>query len=68
MAMMQGSQGGGQEEYYDEPEPAPQYAPAFAAPAQPAYMQELESLNQLKMQGVLTQEEYDAKKKQILGL
>jgi hypothetical protein len=70
MAMMQGSQGGGQqEEYVDEPEP--QYAPppaAPAAPAQPSYVQELETLNQLKMQGILTQEEYDAKKKQILGL
>ena len=30
--------------------------------------QELETLNNLKNQGVLTQEEYDAKKKQILGL
>jgi hypothetical protein len=71
MAMMQGSQGGGggqQEEYYDEPEP--QYAPppAPAAAPVPAYVQELETLNNLKNQGVLTQEEYDAKKKQILGL
>jgi hypothetical protein len=29
---------------------------------------ELEKLGQLKDQGVLTQEEFDAKKKQILGL
>jgi hypothetical protein len=66
-----GAGGGGQEEYYDEPEP--QYAPppaaaAPAAPAQPSYVQELETLNQLRSQGILTQEEYDAKKKQILGL
>lgn len=29
---------------------------------------ELEKLGQLKTQGILTQEEFDAKKKQILGL
>ncbi len=29
---------------------------------------ELEKLGQLKAEGVLTQEEFDAKKKQILGL
>ncbi len=29
---------------------------------------ELEKLGQLKEQGILTQEEFDAKKKQILGL
>ena len=30
--------------------------------------EELEKLGQLKDQGILTQEEFDAKKKQILGL
>ena len=49
----------------------PQYA---EAPVQQntndvnAQMEELKQLGQLKDQGILTQEEFDAKKKQILGL
>ena len=31
-------------------------------------MAELEQLNQLKTQGVISEDEYSAKKKQILGL
>jgi len=31
-------------------------------------MAELEQLNQLKEQGILTEEDFEAKKKQILGL
>ena len=42
--------------------------PPEAAPAEPAYMAELEQLNQLKEQGILNEEEYAAKKQQILGL
>ena len=41
---------------------------AAAAPAQPDYMAELEQLGQLKNQGVITEEEFQAKKKQILGI
>jgi hypothetical protein len=43
--------------------PAPQ-----AAPAEDDTYAQLEKLGQLKEQGILTQEEFDAKKKQILGL
>ena len=43
-------------------------APAAAAPAEPEYMAELEKLNQLKAQGIITEEEFQAKKKQILGI
>lgn len=39
-----------------------------AAPAQPDYTAELEQLAQLKAQGILTDEEFEAKKKQILGI
>ena len=39
-----------------------------AAPAQADYMAELEQLGQLKNQGVITEEEFQAKKKQILGI
>ena len=37
-------------------------------PAQPDYAAELEQLAQLKAQGILTEEEFEAKKKQILGI
>jgi hypothetical protein len=50
---------------YDEPQYAP---PAPAAPAEPDYAAELEKLAQLKAQGIITDEEFEAKKKQILGL
>jgi hypothetical protein len=41
---------------------------APAAPAAPDYAAELEQLAQLKAQGILTEEEFEAKKKQILGI
>jgi hypothetical protein len=52
---------------YDE-QMAAQAAAAPAAPAQPDYTAELEQLAQLKAQGILTEEEFEAKKKQILGI
>ena len=60
------------------PAPAPQQTPppAPAAPpeAQPAappgddYAAELQKLASLKKQGILTEEEFQAKKKQVLGI
>ena len=41
---------------------------AAAAPAEPDYVAELEKLSQLKNQGILTEEEFQAKKKQLLGI
>ena len=41
---------------------------AAAAPAEPDYAAELEKLAQLKNQGILSDEEFEAKKKQILGI
>ena len=46
--------------------PPPPAAPA--EPAQPDYMAELEQLAQLRDQGVISPEEFEAKKKQILGI
>jgi membrane protease subunit (stomatin/prohibitin family) len=44
-------------------------APAEAAEAaEPDYMAELAQLAELRDQGILTPEEFEAKKKQILGL
>ena len=41
---------------------------AAAAPAEPDYTAELQQLAQLRSQGILTDEEFEAKKKQILGI
>ena len=53
---------------YDQQMAAQQAAAAQAAPGQPDYTAELEQLAQLKAQGILTDEEFEAKKKQILGI
>ena len=44
-------------------EPAPQ-----AAPSEPGYMGELQRLSQLRDQGIITDEDFEAKKKQLLGI
>ena len=56
-----------QQAAYDQ-QMAAQQAAAPAAPAAPDYAAELEQLAQLKAQGILTDEEFEAKKKQILGI
>jgi hypothetical protein len=56
---------------YDQQMAAQQAAAAPAAPAAPAepdYMAELEKLAQLKAQGIISEEEFEAKKKQLLGI
>jgi hypothetical protein len=50
----------------DEPEQEPQAAPAPAA--EPDYTTELQKLAQLRDQGVITAADFDAKKKQLLGI
>ena len=50
------------------PAAAPAGAPAPAAPAQQDEMAEIQKLAQMKEQGILTEEEFAAKKKQILGI
>jgi len=59
MGMRQDFQAAGEDEPYDE---------APAAPAQADYTVELERLAQLRDQGVITAEDFDAKKRQLLGL
>jgi membrane protease subunit (stomatin/prohibitin family) len=41
---------------------------AAAAPAEPDYTAELEKLSELKNKGILTEDEFQAKKKQLLGI
>jgi hypothetical protein len=61
-------QGGlGMREDFAREEPTETTATAAAAP-EPEYMGELERLAQLRDQGVLSEEEFEAKKKQILGI
>jgi hypothetical protein len=65
-----------QQRYAAQAQPAPpeQYAEPAASPppapmeAEPDYTAELTQLAQLKAQGIITEEEFQAKKKQILGI
>ena len=50
---------------YEQQAPAP--APA-APPAEPDYAAELEKLAKLRDDGVITAEDFEAKKKQLLGI
>jgi hypothetical protein len=64
---------GMREDFSSREEPAEAAAPAAApapAPAapEPAYVGELERLSQLRDQGILSDEEFEAKKKQLLGI
>ena len=61
-------QGGlGMREDFAREEPPETTATASAAPEQ-EYMGELERLAQLRDQGILSEEEFEAKKKQVLGI
>lgn len=54
-----------------EPEPAPQVTPGQRqadAAGTPDYIVELEKLAELRDRGIITADDYDAKKKQLLGL
>ena len=53
----------GRQEQQAEPAPA-----APAAPSEPGYVGELERLSQLRDQGIISNEDFEAKKKQILGI
>jgi hypothetical protein len=57
-----------QEAYEQETQQAYTQQAAPAAPAEPDYAAELQQLAQLRSQGILTDEEFEAKKKQILGI
>jgi hypothetical protein len=54
---------GMKEDFSSREEPA-----ETTAAAEPEYVGELERLAQLRDQGILSDEEFDAKKKQILGI
>jgi hypothetical protein len=52
----------------EEPVEAAPPSPAPAAAPEPEYIAELERLAQLREQGIVSEEEFQAKKKQLLGL
>ena len=52
---------------YEQEQAQMQEVPAAPAPSAGPYA-ELEKLGQLKAEGLITQEEFDAKKQQLLGL
>ena len=52
----------------EEPAEAAAAAPAPDAAPEPEYVGELERLAQLRDQDIITDEEFEAKKKQILGI
>jgi hypothetical protein len=54
--------------YEEQAEMEARAAPAYEAPPEPDYMAELQRLAQLKSQGIISQEEFEAKKKQLLGI
>ena len=52
----------------EEPAEAAAAAPAPAAAPEPEYVGELDRLAQLRDQGIITNEDFEAKKKQLLGI
>ena len=58
---------GMKEDFSSREEPAETAAPAPAT-SEPEYVGELERLADLRDQGILSEEEFEAKKKQILGI
>jgi Short C-terminal domain len=54
-----------QQAAYEPQQAAP---PPPAAPAEPDYVAELEQLAKLRDQGIVSDEEFEAKKKQLLGI
>lgn len=56
------------EEDYAALEAEPDMAPAEAPAAEPSYIEELEKLGSLRDQGIISDEDFEAKKGQLLGL
>jgi hypothetical protein len=58
----------GMRQDFTHEEPAQAAAPAPPAAPEPEYVGELERLAQLRDQGILSDEEFEAKKRQVLGI
>jgi hypothetical protein len=62
------SQLGMREDFGRQEQPAETAAPTAPAASEPEYVGELERLSQLRDQGIISNEEFETKKKQILGI
>jgi len=58
----------GMREDFSREQQAETAAPAAASASEPGYVVELERLAQFRDQGILSEEEFEAKKKQLLGI
>jgi hypothetical protein len=59
---------GMKEDFSSRQEPVQAADPAPAAAPEPEYMGELERLSQLRDKGIISNEDFEAKKKQLLGI
>ena len=59
---------GMREDFGRQEQPAETAAPTAPAASEPEYVGELERLSQLRDQGIISNEDFEAKKKQILGI
>jgi Short C-terminal domain len=59
---------GMRQDFERKEEPAEAAAPAATSAPEPGYTAELERQAQLRDQGILSEEEFEAKKKQVLGI
>ena len=59
---------GTRQDFGREEQPAEATAAPAATSSEPGYVGELERLAQLRDQGILSEEEFEAKKKQLLGI
>jgi hypothetical protein len=59
---------GTKEDFSSREEPVETTAPAAPAASEPEYVGELERLADLRDRGILSDEEFEAKKQQILGI
>ena len=59
---------GMREDFGRQEQPAETAAPTAPAASEPEYVGELERLSQLRDQGIISNEEFETKKKQILGI
>jgi hypothetical protein len=58
-----------EQEYAQQQAAQPQYAQEqYAPPEEPDYMMEIQRLGSMRDQGLITPEEFEAKKKQLLGI
>ena len=59
---------GMRQDFGRQEQPVEEAAPAPQAPSEPGYVGELERLSQLRDQGIISNDDFEAKKRQLLGI